>query len=302
MTDSIRYIAPDNSQVKVEPQGWNVPQPCNTYHQDSIIQWEEGRTDEWDAEKLVYDNYVAIMGYDQLMADYITGMDSCQIVYDVCITDEFNNHNNCSIDLIACQSLLSSPKKPAGYYTQEEVDASLTAHTIWENNKVIWENEPENSGQDYPVTESIVLYRPIDLPIVAEPATLIPNIITPYDEYFGWDLAQAKTTKYNEIWAEYNKQTNGIMLTGIVGKNTDKKSTLQKRSDKRLTKKSKGQSLTAQEQTDEDWYDTYLDWVDSNHDVADAACDFVELYGTIDDVTAYNAINMPAWLPWSPPV
>lgn len=39
MTDSIRYSIPNNTQVLVLPQGWFVPQPCETEHQLVIDEW-----------------------------------------------------------------------------------------------------------------------------------------------------------------------------------------------------------------------------------------------------------------------
>lgn len=43
MTDSVRYITEDNSLIKVEPEGWTIPQPCHTYHQSIIDAWvDEG--------------------------------------------------------------------------------------------------------------------------------------------------------------------------------------------------------------------------------------------------------------------
>lgn len=45
MTDSVTYIEQDNSMVLVEPQGWSVPQPCYTWHQEYIDEWlAEGNT------------------------------------------------------------------------------------------------------------------------------------------------------------------------------------------------------------------------------------------------------------------
>ena len=45
MTDSIRYTQADNSHVLIEPQGYSVPQPCNTWHQEIIDEWiAEGNT------------------------------------------------------------------------------------------------------------------------------------------------------------------------------------------------------------------------------------------------------------------
>jgi len=45
MTDSITYTNEDNSSVLIMPQGWNTPQPCETYHQGIIDEWiAEGNT------------------------------------------------------------------------------------------------------------------------------------------------------------------------------------------------------------------------------------------------------------------
>ena len=46
-TTSIRYTQADNSQVFIEPQGYSVPQPCQTWHQEIIDEWiAEGNTIE----------------------------------------------------------------------------------------------------------------------------------------------------------------------------------------------------------------------------------------------------------------
>lgn len=40
-----RYTEPDNSQVVVEPHGWTMPQPCDTWHQTELDLWiAEGNT------------------------------------------------------------------------------------------------------------------------------------------------------------------------------------------------------------------------------------------------------------------
>ena len=170
MTDNIRYTTPDNSQVLVTPQGWYVPQPCETYHQATITQWEEGRTDEWDAENAAYLNYLDIMAYD------------------------------------AC--VLSPPEegcgsKPQGYYTQEEATASENAHAQWTVDKAAWETDPENSGVPYPVAEPVILLIPADLTPVPEPTpsedNLVPNIIEPYDKHYGLSLAEVIENAIVEI-------------------------------------------------------------------------------------------------------
>ena len=108
-------------------------------------------------------------------------------------------------------------------------------------------------------------------------------------------LLEAKDTKYAEIWAEYDKRVSEVEHGSYSSTNPQKGQGLSKKSDKRLTKKSKGQSLTTQEEADEEWYDEYLDWADDNHDAADLACDAVELMTNQQAVSDYDVVNTPAW-------
>ena len=205
MTDItlVRYSLPDNSQVKVEPQGWSCPQPCETYHQATITQWEEGRTDEWDLHKAQYDNYTAIMSYDQDVLDY-----------DQCIIDNPTEPELCTY-----------PAKPSGYSTQEEATASEEAHAQWVVSKAEWDN---SNTEPYPVREPTILLIPADLPAVPPPSPLeedlVPNVIEAYDSHYGQTTAQVKESAQNtldsdcstHIYASISAETQMNISNGLI--------------------------------------------------------------------------------------
>jgi len=121
----------------------------------------------------------------------------------------------------------------------------------------------------------------------------IENIKT-YDDL----LLEAKEAKYPQIWTVYQEMVDDVESSGITGNDPQKGRKLNEKSNKRLTKKSNGQSLSTKEEEDEEWYDEFMDWSDSNHDAADSGCDVVEAMSDIDTVNAYDPINDPSWLPF----
>lgn len=172
MVDTVRYINPEHSLVKVEPEGWTVPQPSRTWHQEKITQWLEGRTDEWDKQKADYDSYQSIINYENDLFDYETALNQCQNDYDACIADSETDNRHCVNSHGLCVGFVNIPIKPEGYYTQEEVDASIAAWNEWS------EIPADEFGNRPP--QPIILKRPEDLPIVHAPSPLIPNEIADY--------------------------------------------------------------------------------------------------------------------------
>ena len=118
----------------------------------------------------------------------------------------------------------------------------------------------------------------------------IDNIKT-YDDL----LVEAQEAKYPEVWAQYELLVGETADTGVNGKDTQKQKKLNDNSNKRLTKKSKGQTLTTQEEADDEWFDEYNDWADDNHDAADSACDAIELMTDKYAVSDYDVVNTPGW-------
>ena len=128
------------------------------------------------------------------------------------------------------------------------------------------------------------------------------NTIDQYDHLHGQDILDVKNNKYAEIWAYGNSligyetehsDTTSNTVTGKSKKISDK-------SQKRLTKKSKGQSLTPDEEADEDWFDSFLDWEDSINDTSDSGCDTVESMSDkylVDDFDPATDIIWPAFTP-----
>ena len=111
------------------------------------------------------------------------------------------------------------------------------------------------------------------------------------------NLSAAKQPKYAEIWAYANSLIKAVSDAESPDHNNSesKAERLSNKSQKRLTKKSKGQSLTTKEEAAEDWYDAFLDWADSTNDIADLAEDAVEAMTLVGNVNAYNVETTPAW-------
>ena len=111
------------------------------------------------------------------------------------------------------------------------------------------------------------------------------------------NLDAAKQPKYAEIWAYANSLIKAVTDAESPDRNDSegKAERLSNKSQKRLTKKSKGQALTPQEEADEDWYDVFLDWADATNDIADLAEDAVEAMTLVGNINAYNAETTPAW-------
>ena len=115
------------------------------------------------------------------------------------------------------------------------------------------------------------------------------RVIPPIDE--------GKAKKYTEIWEVAARRISEVLDSESTSMNTaeGKSKRLSDKSNKRLTKKSKGQTLTPAEEADEQWYDAYLDWADSTNDAADQGEDAVEAMTLPEDVDAYSAETDPAW-------
>ena len=188
MITSIRYTNSDNTFVKIEPDICVCKYPSDTRRKTQIQQYLEGRTDEWDQHKAQYDNYTDIMSYDSKVAEY-----------EQCLIDNEENQEQCV-----------PPVKPQGHYTQEEADQSQLEHDEWYADKLVWESEPLNEGQTYPVREPIIKKVPADLPVISEPPELVPNTIEPYDEWYGLTLDDMKLRKRIEMKAERDSLLNGV--------------------------------------------------------------------------------------------
>lgn len=110
-------------------------------------------------------------------------------------------------------------------------------------------------------------------------------------------LIDAQAIKYSEIWERAEVRiTNTAKGTSSDPRHRDR---IRDKSQARLMKKANGGSLTVEEQADEDWYDSYLDWADITRDEAQAACDAVEALNTPELVIAYD-INAIVWTTFTP--
>lgn len=298
MVDTVRYLNPEGTLIKVEPEGWSMPYNSDTWHKAYITQWEEGRTDAWDGQKKEYDAYMLIMGYDAALLDYGSALSQCELDYSDCLAGP--DPGGCDATLTECSVSLVYPQKPDGYYTQEEADDSVLTHAQWEIDKAVWESNPENEGQgNYPIVEPLILQIPEELTVVPEPAALVPNNIEPYDSLYGQTLEQVKQLKYIEIWQkadEVNHAAEATFFTkGVeIIRNIDR---LNKKHSKIINKKIKGSNLSPEKEEFDDRYDQLLDYQDTVNDVADLSEDFVELMNDKYIVKGYDveSIMWPVW-------
>lgn len=183
MINAIKFINKEHTLISVQPIGWVMPYASMSWHKKKVTQWEEGRTDVWDLHKAVYDNYIAIINYDTLLAEYIQ-----------CNTDAPNNPFACG----------KSPVKPIGYFTQEEVDLSITIHGGWLTAKLAWDLNDENQNAAYPIREPLIYKIPADLSVVEAPNELIPNVIEAYSESLADVIASKQIELQNNFFTEAN--------------------------------------------------------------------------------------------------
>ena len=115
------------------------------------------------------------------------------------------------------------------------------------------------------------------------------RVIPPIDE--------GKAKKYAEIWEVAARRIREVLDNESTNMNTVEGKTrhLSDKSSKRLIKKSNGTPLTPKEESDELWYDAYLDWADATNDAADQGEDAVEAMTLPEDVDAYSAETDPVW-------
>lgn len=110
-------------------------------------------------------------------------------------------------------------------------------------------------------------------------------------------VGEAQATKYGEVW----DAADALIANKAKGSSTNPRhhDRLRDKSQARLMKKANGGSLTAGEQVDEDWYDSFIDWADLVRDEAQTACDAVEILATPELVIAYDvsAIVWPVFTP-----
>ena len=116
------------------------------------------------------------------------------------------------------------------------------------------------------------------------------------------NIANAKESKYLAIWNYGNTLISNVENTySATSRNTKQGRKLSNDAQKRTKKIQGGDTLTAEEQTDEDWYDAYTDWEDNINDDADSHCDVVE---NMTDAQAIYDIDVASlvWTSWTPPV
>ena len=98
----VYYNSADNSSVRVEPQGWSVPQPCNTYHQQIIQEWlSDGNQiepyDEWcglSLDDMKFRKRIEMKAERNALLNGVTNITTSQGTYpvDVNQTNRSNMH------------------------------------------------------------------------------------------------------------------------------------------------------------------------------------------------------------------
>ena len=196
--------------VKISGDGFvvngNLSVPTDPANRDfqAVQRWLEGKTDEWlaleEAQKQAqasHDAWAAIQSYEADLAAY----EAAQAQYEVDIA-AFNeafesfvpgsfDENGVEIEAPSLEDAPVAPtsvEKPEGYFTQEEVDASVAAHAAW---AALSEEEKAMAA------EPVVLKRPADLvePVIPELPAPVPNEAEPEftaEELAAQALAQAK--------------------------------------------------------------------------------------------------------------
>jgi len=168
------YTSANKSEVKITYQDGNYEYwPVRKPHKQLSL-WLEGKTLAYSEQEDYFNNYPLIMSYEQRVTEY--NPNNCQQVFDTCLS---KGGENCQENYDTC---MIKPRSPKGYNTIFECDQSISQHQKWAQNKMDWEADPENTGQEYPIKEPQVLLRPNDLPIPVQPEPVTPNVITEFIE------------------------------------------------------------------------------------------------------------------------
>jgi hypothetical protein len=177
----------------------------------AVENWIIGKTEDWlqlesifNAETSIHDNWLKIQSYDADLAQY-------------------------AIDIAAYEAdtSLDIPEgiaKPKGYYTQEEVDASVLAHTEWQTGKDAWDiSTDEFKGDTYYIIETIILQIPGDMvePTITPLPVLVPNTV---DSQFSLD--EIKENKKTELKISCNTDIESNFTSNATGIDYDYESTL----------------------------------------------------------------------------
>lgn len=161
---------------------------------------------DWLVEKAAHDNWVDITTYDARLAQYELDMTA----YNDWVWSEATPERPDMPEYVI---------KPDGYYTQEEVDESIAAHTEWEVGYNAWlADTSELKPSEYWVDEPEVLKLPADLPEPTIPVLPDPVPNTPEPEFTQEELdAQA----YAQSRVERTQAVENIQVTTTAGNTFD---------------------------------------------------------------------------------
>jgi len=109
-----------------------------------------------EGKSLAKHKYDLIVSYDQEVVDYNESLLECDIC-DIQLAYAQEGSISCKEQKKDCISKLTKPKKPEGYYTEDEVEASLLLHAEWA--QCISDGDFDKCGIEPEVKE-----LPIDLP------------------------------------------------------------------------------------------------------------------------------------------
>ncbi len=169
------------TEVQIQDTGFKtndgfVPNDTSNRHYQEVQRWLLGKTPDWllleqtfNEETLAQANWVDIQNYE---ADY------AQYLLDKAVYDDWKWSQ---ADPIRPPEPEFVPK-PEGYYTQEEVDASVAEHDEWQIGYDSWVADTiHDTPYTYWVAEPKVLLRPIDIsePTITPLPAPVPNVPDP---------------------------------------------------------------------------------------------------------------------------
>jgi len=191
-----------NTPFKIAGDGLAIDGKWFANSRQDVQDWLAGKDDDWKAlestfieETATYDNWLLVQSYDQNLLDYQAAVDAY---------DNWDGEGE-------QPTLPENVTKPQGYYTQEEVNTSLTTHTEWQAEEVAFESI---DGEVFSKLEPEILLRPADIasPTVTALPEPMPNV--PEDEFSAEELIQQEQEAINSEALAYLMSTDWYIIRG----------------------------------------------------------------------------------------